>query len=113
KNTVISTGGEYNPYDMCFRGELTKNALQNLVMDITFIASSGVLNRDGICSPNFYDIDIKREYLKRSRKKVVLIDSSKFNKSSLVEVASWSEVDLVISDDNIPEDDATTISQKT
>lgn len=113
KNKVISTGGEYSPHDMYFRGEFAKNNLQHLAMDICFMGTSGVLNRDGICSTNFYDVDVKREFLKRSRKSIVLLDSSKFNKSSLVKVAEWDEIDLVITDSNIREEDEIKLSQKT
>ncbi|WP_303863121.1 DeoR/GlpR family DNA-binding transcription regulator [Alkalibaculum bacchi] len=113
KNTLICTGGEYHPHDMCFRGELAKNALQTFAMDVCFLGSSGVLHRDGICTTSFFDIDIKKELILRSRKSVVLLDHSKFEKSSLVQVADWSEIDLVITDDNIPNDNKSTISNFT
>ena len=42
-----------------------------------------------------------------------ILDHSKFEKSSLVQVADWSEIDLVITDDNIPNDNKSTISNFT
>lgn len=42
--------------------------------------------------------------LKKSTKTIVLLDHTKFEKTSLVQVAPWSEIDIVISNKELPLD---------
>ncbi|MFZ7130860.1 MAG: DeoR/GlpR family DNA-binding transcription regulator [Eubacteriales bacterium] len=101
-NEVYCTGGKFSSHDMSFQGNIANNTLKDLAMDVSFMGSSGVYNRNGICSTSFQDINVKRELLNRSTKTILLMDSSKFTKSSFVEIANWEEIDTVITDDNIP-----------
>ncbi|MCI8292465.1 MAG: DeoR/GlpR transcriptional regulator [Hespellia sp.] len=101
-NRLYALGGEYNKSEMSYCGEQAVHALEKLSLDICFLGTSGVLNRNGICSKDFEEIRIKQTYLKRSHRKIVLADSSKFTKASLVEVAPWGDVDILITDSGIP-----------
>lgn len=101
-NEVYCTGGKWCALDMCFQGNIATNAFTDLGMDICFLGSSGVFNHHGICSANFQDLEVKRQLISRSAKRVVLLDSSKFLLSSFVEVAKWEELTCVITDDRIP-----------
>jgi len=102
ENRLYLLGGEYNSHDMAFHGEQTLAALRELSLDLCFLGTSGVQNRQGICSKDFKDIATKREFIKRSKRNILLTDSSKFQKSSLIEVARWEEIDLLITDYKIP-----------
>lgn len=104
KNRLYCLGGEYNAHDMAYQGEQTINALKKLSLDVCFMGTSGVFNRNGICSADFHDISVKQEFIHRSLITVVLADSTKFTKSSLVEVVSWNEIDIVITDTGINSD---------
>lgn len=103
KNRLYNLGGEYNPIDMAYQGEQTISSLKKLSLDVTFIGTSGVMNRGGICSRDFHDINIKQAFIQQSKKVIILTDSSKFTSTSLVEVAPWNQVDLIITDSRIPE----------
>ena len=54
-----------------------------------------------ICSANYQELDVKRQYIHQSAKKVVLMDSSKFAVSSFLEIAQWNEIDILITDIHI------------
>lgn len=103
RNRVYCLGGEYNAHDMAYQGEQTLSALSKLSLDITFMGTSGLQNRDGICSTDFHDIPIKHEFIKRSSRLIVLADSSKFFYTSLTEITSFDTIDILITDDGIPE----------
>ncbi len=100
-NVIFGTGGEYRAEDMSFQGVATEQSIREMAIDISFMGTSGVLNRNGICSTNFFDIGVKKGYAERSEKVCVLMDSTKFKKSSLVEVVEWKEIDCIITDSGI------------
>ena len=104
KNRLYALGGEYNKTEMSYTGEQAVQSLQKLSLDVSFIGTSGVQNRNGICAKGFEEIQIKQEYIRRCNRSIVLADSSKFTHASLVEVAPWSDVDLLITDSGIPND---------
>ena len=55
---------------------------------------------------------MKQEFIHRSRRTVVLADSSKFASASLVEVADWTQVDTLITDSGIDPEQARQLSEK-
>ena len=95
------SGGRLLRSDMSFHGNITRNAFENIAMDLCFMGSSGVWNHSGICSASYPELDAKRQFIERSNTKVVLMDSSKFATSSFVEVAKWNEIDILITDSHI------------
>lgn len=95
-------GGHYAFEDMAFRNDTSAELYADIQLDVCFFGSSGVQHRQGFCTSSLMDAELKRKLLKKSTKKIVLLDSNKFQQSSLVQVAPWSAVDLVITNDNLP-----------
>ena len=95
------SGGRLLRYDKSFHGSLTMNAFQDIRMDLCFMGSSGVWNHEGVCTANYQELDVKRQYIKHSAKKIILMDSSKFATSSFMEIAKWNEFDVLITDTHI------------
>lgn len=97
-------GGKYSDNDMSFQNNTTAEIFPDIQLDLCFFGSSGVKNRKGFCTSSLVDAEIKRKLLNKSTKKIVVLDKTKFYSSSLVEVVSWDEIDLVISNKGIPVD---------
>ncbi|MBV7390428.1 DeoR/GlpR family DNA-binding transcription regulator [Enterococcus sp. ALS3] len=110
---LYSFGGQYNAEDMTFRNDTGKEMYPDIQFDVCFFGSSGVKNRNGFCTSSLADAEAKRLMLKKSSKKIVLIDDSKFQTTSLVQVASWSEVDVVISNQGLSPEIANNIRHQT
>ena len=89
---------------MAFRSETGRETYPDIHFDLCFFGSSGVKNRKGFCTSSLVDAEAKRKMLRKSSKNVVLLDHSKFETTSLVQVAPWSEVDLAITTKGIPKD---------
>lgn len=70
---------------------------ESLWFDMCFVGVSGMTSA-GIYDYSFDDTEMKRVFLKRSTRKVVLCDASKFGSMSLVHIAPMSEFDLLITD---------------
>lgn len=104
RHDLYFSGGRLLRYDKSFHGNLAMNAFQDIRMDLCFMGSSGVWNHDGVCTANYQELDVKRQYLRQSARKIVLMDSSKFATSSFVEIAKWNEFDVLITDVHIAEE---------
>ncbi|GHU43622.1 DeoR family transcriptional regulator [Bacilli bacterium] len=112
-NDLYCFGGKYAYSDMSFQNDTSDELYPDIKLDLCFFGSSGVLNRNGFCTSSFTDAVIKRKLLEKSSQKIVLLDANKFKTSSLIEVAPWSDVDLVISNQGIPTDIQASIEAQT
>lgn len=112
-NDIYCLGGKLSFEDMAFHGSLAGEPFPNIQMDICFMGSSGVKNRNGFCTSSFSDAEIKRQFLRKSMTKVVLLDSSKFESTSLLQVAPWSEIDYVITNKDAPKEEIEKIKKVT
>ncbi|HEY0120808.1 MAG TPA: DeoR/GlpR family DNA-binding transcription regulator [Rhizobium sp.] len=91
-------GGKIRGEEMSTSGPSTVSQFEMLWFDIAFIGVSG-LTPQGIFDYSFEETDMKRIYLTRASRRVVLCDSTKFNRMSLVHVAALSEFNTLICDE--------------
>ncbi|WP_246739490.1 DeoR/GlpR family DNA-binding transcription regulator [Martelella sp. HB161492] len=94
---VYLPGGRMRGDEMSITGPAAVAEFSELWFDIAFIGISG-LTADGIYDYSFDDAEMKRVYLARSTRKVVLCDASKFNCMSLVHVSDLASFDTLITD---------------
>jgi DeoR family glycerol-3-phosphate regulon repressor len=102
-NEVYLPGGRVRRDEMSIHGPAAVAHFEKLWFDVAFIGVSGA-TRDGFFDYSAEDSELKRVYLRRSGRKIVLCDSQKFNRMSLVQVASLSEVDVLVTDCRPPPD---------
>lgn len=76
--------------------------LEKLSFDIAFIGVSGMSDR-GFFDYSVEDSEIKQVLIANSRRRVVLLDSSKFNRMSVVRVSAFEGIDTLITDAEPPE----------
>lgn len=98
---VFILGGELRPQSMFVFGDWACQQIRSIRADIVFLGTDG-LNTFGGPTVNAYEeIPVKREYLSSSRQTILLADSSKFLTGSRFQVASWEELDCIITDGDI------------
>ncbi|MDR3373890.1 MAG: DeoR/GlpR family DNA-binding transcription regulator [Ancalomicrobiaceae bacterium] len=90
-------GGRMRNDEMSISGPSAVSQFETLWFDIAFVGVSG-LTADGIYDYSFDDTEMKRVYLRRSTRKVVLCDSAKFNTMSLVFIAPLNQFNLLVTD---------------
>lgn len=96
-SNIYCMGGKFNREDLSFQDTTgLESDLNSVHYDYSFLGSSGVLGRDGICSTSFADAQMKRKLIKQSSVNIAVIDAQKFKNSSLLKVASWSDLDYVV-----------------
>lgn len=98
---IYLAGGHMRGDEMAMVGPSAIAQFEQLWFDIAFIGVSGI-TAGGIYDYSFEDVDLKRLYLNRSGFKVVLCDSSKFQRMSLVNIAPLEGVDMLITESSPP-----------
>ncbi|MCP1123407.1 DeoR/GlpR family DNA-binding transcription regulator [Bacillus sp. 3103sda1] len=100
---VIVLGGITNPLQRSISGPLTNLLLEHFYFDKAFISCGGI-SKDGICDFNIDVATASTIMMKRSRSVYVVTDSSKINQKALFHIGSFSSIDCVISDQEMPVD---------
>jgi DeoR family glycerol-3-phosphate regulon repressor len=100
---VYMPGGQIRGDEMSLCGPAAIGQFEQLWFDIALIGVSGI-TAGGIFDYSFDDSELKRVYLRRSTRKVLLCDGSKFHRMSLVQVAGFADIDLLVTDVAPPPD---------
>ncbi|AHF76679.1 DeoR family transcription regulator [Sodalis praecaptivus] len=101
KAEIYLAGGRMRPDEMSIGGSAALRQFSSLWFDIAFVGISG-LTGEGIYDYAFEDAELKRLYLERSSQKVVLCDASKFQRMSLVHLATLEQIDTLITEQAPP-----------
>ena len=99
----ISTGGIMSRNTVSFVGQEAINAIRKYNADILFFSCRGITEEGYLTDSDKEENDIRREMMKYSERKVALIDSSKIGKKYLYNLCHVSELDEIISDEELPE----------
>ncbi|WP_147103013.1 DeoR/GlpR family DNA-binding transcription regulator [Nesterenkonia populi] len=79
-------------------GVQTTAALRRRRADVVFLGTNGVEAGFGLSTPDTQEAAVKTELLEAGRQRVVLADSSKLGRSSLVQFARLEDIDVLITD---------------
>ncbi|MEV0278721.1 DeoR/GlpR family DNA-binding transcription regulator [Streptomyces sp. NPDC050610] len=98
---VIALGGVYHASFNAFVGMFTADMARSLRADVAYISASAVDN--GHCyHQSQEEVLVKRALLEAARRRVLLVDHSKFGRQALYQLAPLTDFDTVISDDQLP-----------
>ncbi len=100
---VYLIGGEYRNSRRDFCGYLTEEAIKNLRFTKCFIGADGYSETSGILASDFYTARINQLVAQNSAYRILLVDSTKYQKNSIVCYAPFSEMNCLVSDDGLPE----------
>ena len=100
--TVILTGGMRTASDALV-GPFANATLASLNFDQVFLGVHGMSER-GLTTPNFLEAATQRALLGTARERIVLADHTKWDVLGLSTICELSEVDVLVTDDGIPED---------
>lgn len=96
--SVILTGGERTPSDALV-GPIATQSVRSLHLDVLFMGVHGVDPDTGFTTPNLLEAEMDRALITAARKVVVVADHSKWGTVGISTIASFEEVDEIISDD--------------
>lgn len=94
-------GGEIRGSEPSTVGSMTRNQLASFRFDWAFLGASGITG-DGLYDYSLDDTEVKRSMIDCAARRVALIDSSKFDRLSIVKVTELSTIDILVCD-RLPE----------
>ncbi len=95
---TIIMGGSVRNDSASVVGRATEDMLEQFSADKLFLCGAGCDPDFGVSGTNLDETMANRAMLRAAREIIVVADSSKFSKRSMSLIASFSEVDMVISD---------------
>lgn len=98
---VYVPGGQVRATENSVCGTTAIKWLRNYWLDHVFIGVSGI-TEDGCFDYSLEETEIKQVFIERASNVVVLCDSSKFGRLSLVQVCDLSNIDTLITDAEPP-----------
>lgn len=94
---IYLLGGRLREKEMSLCGPVAVEQARRLWFDIAFIGVSSVTSQ-GIFDFSIDETELKRVYIERATRRIVLADSSKFDEMSLVQVAGLQQFDVLITE---------------
>ena len=98
-NTVTLLGGQISPNTLSCSGPQAQRMLQDINVDIAFMATSGFSENGGFTVGSLSEAELKREVIRKSTLSVMIADHSKLNKSYPFTFAELDAIDVIISDE--------------
>jgi DeoR/GlpR family transcriptional regulator of sugar metabolism len=88
---LIVLGGERRVLSGALVGTLAIDALYQLRADIALIGASGLHATDGASTTELLETAIKREWIHRAKRAILLADSTKWRQNAAIRFADWNE----------------------
>ena len=96
---ILSTGGSLKNGSLALVGASAEKTIRSYHVDIAVCSSKGIDMRMGISDSNEKDAQIKEAIFTAADKKILAIDSTKFDKRSFVSVGDIRDIDIVVTNE--------------
>ena len=97
-------GVALNRDNISVSGTQAMRYMEDINIDIAFLTPSGLTAENGFTCGNYSECEFKQLIIKKARKVVLLMDSSKIDKSLPYTFANIGDIDAVIINRNLPPD---------
>ena len=95
---LIATGGSLLAPVKAFVGTNVLDCIRNYNFTKIFLASTGISIEHGATNASPLECEVKRELMKKSCQKFLLVDHSKFGAASLMTYSDLKNIDCIITD---------------
>lgn len=100
--SVIQIGGTLNPQTLCCSGPGAFEMLQRMNIDIAVMSCTGFSLECGFTVGDFQEMELKRAIVKKAKKNVMIMDSSKVGRDMPYTFVRPEEIDVLIVDNFCP-----------
>ena len=101
--TVLSTGGMLKKGALSLTGSSAEKMINSYHVDTAICSCKGLDLTLGITESNESDGLIKQEMINSAERKILALDSEKFDKKSFVKVCQATDVNIIVTDAQPPE----------
>ena len=84
-------------------GSFAEDMLKYFNCNLLLMGADGVDLEFGVTTTNMMEANLNRMMMHTSQQTVLLVDSSKFGKKGFSKICDVSEIDRIITDENIPQ----------
>ncbi|MFO1447377.1 MAG: DeoR/GlpR family DNA-binding transcription regulator [Opitutaceae bacterium] len=98
KSALVSIGGEMREISRALVGSVALDWLRRLRLDLAFIGASGLDTDDGASTTELMEAAVKKGIVTRSRRTVLVADSSKWDKPAPILFAGWRDFSDFVTD---------------
>lgn len=102
-STVISVGGIVRGVSHTATGPVVQTFFREFHANALFLSAVGYVDGLGFMDPNMAETEVKQAMMNAADRLVMLVDSSKYGKKSLMTSVPLERVDAVITDAGTPE----------
>lgn len=102
--SVTLIGGNLSRNTLSTSGVSSLDFVKQINIDTAFLATSGFSLETGFTSGNFNECQLKQAIMRKARKTILLMDSTKIDKSLTFTFATLNDINILICDKNLPED---------
>lgn len=99
---TFCTGGQMIIHSFSYIGEQAEQFVRHINADLLFFSCNGVTDGGQMTERMLEEASMRRVMFECCRKKILLLDSSKFGKTAFYNMGSVSEVDAIVSDAPFP-----------
>jgi len=99
---ILQLGGTLRHSSQSVVGEYAKAPFADCACTKLFLGVDGIDMEYGITTTDIREAELNRVMMQAAQKVIVLADSTKFNRRGFSKIANIEDVDLIITDSNIP-----------
>ncbi|MFP7159487.1 DeoR/GlpR family DNA-binding transcription regulator [Priestia aryabhattai] len=104
RGRVIFIGGEIDRNHHSSFGFLSEEIIKNFRVNKVFISASGLSMTNGITDHELEGANISRKLIERGENTFILVDHTKFGKTTFTKICSFSDISMVITDKDCSEE---------
>ena len=108
---VVQLGGSVHKKSLSVRGEYAAQGFENVICSKLFFGADGIDSNFGITCATAEEATLTQKMMRASAKSVVLADSSKFGQRGFGRICALEDIDVIITDDGIPEQMVTIVEE--
>lgn len=101
---VLVAGGFLSRETISTVGAIAERDLEHLIVDKLFLSTQAFDSETGLTDVSLDVARVKAAMIRSARRIILLADSSKWGNSTFAKIASLSEIDVLITDDGLPEE---------
>lgn len=95
---IITLGGELRKRSLSFCGSLTEDYARHFNADVFFFSCRGLDIKRGITEATLSEARVKQAMMRQCDRAVLLLDHTKFDKTTLVNLCAFDRVDTIVTD---------------
>lgn len=100
---IVQLGGSLRATSLSVVGKMAEEMLSDFACSKLFLGVDGIDLEFGLTTTDVREAELNQVMMRSAQKTIVLADSSKFRRRGFSKIANVSDVDMIITDSNIPD----------